>query len=330
MEYPVVEGPAKGRDISYKYLIQYPELAELERGIPYKQFYYHSQVRNKETEYRILKKITESREHAEMLVTNCPLTTGLNRYPDVLPYKDTMVPVLGYQYINACFIDSTLSNTQHLFIATQAPLKSSMDSFWSMIWQHCVELIVMICCVTENGMAKCEEYFPEDDSLLCSDFEITLEHRFNEFPNLVHRVFRLTHLESGENKRVTHLHGNAWPDAGAPKIRDEFHTIRQIIETIKGKKLLNPNCKVAVHCSAGIGRTGLLIGIFNMVVALEEMIESDIQTQEKNARVSVFGTVRRLREQRWGMVRNFKQYKFMYKFMEYWITAYLASQANIV
>ena len=61
---------------------------------------------------------------------------------------------------------------------------------------------------------------------------------------------------------------------------------------------------------------------------LEELIEIDIQNSTNNARVSVFGTVRRLREQRWGMVNSLKQYKFMYKFMEDWITAYLAGLAN--
>ena len=59
MQYPIVEGKARQRDVSYKYIVQYPDLAEVEKGIPFKEFYYHSRIRNKEMEYRIIKRITE-------------------------------------------------------------------------------------------------------------------------------------------------------------------------------------------------------------------------------------------------------------------------------
>ena len=58
------------------------------------------------------------------------------------------------------------------------------------------------------------------------------------------------------------------------------------------KHFKNIEMKVVVHCSAGIGRTGMFIGIFNMVTALEELL----MREESLARVSVFGVVRRLRE----------------------------------
>jgi receptor-type tyrosine-protein phosphatase zeta len=326
MDYPIIEGRARQRDLSYKYLIEYPELFELEKGIPYKEFYYHSRMRNKDIEYRILKKITETREHSEFLVHNSPLTISLNRYPDILPYNDTIVSLINNEYINASFIDSALVSSENMFIATQAPLRSTMSTFWSMMWEHNVELIVMICCINESGMKKCEEYFPEEGSMLCNNFEICLEKTYYITSNLIQRDFSIMHIPTKEYKSLSHLHGSAWPDQDAPEIKDEFTSIDIIIHSIKTKRLMNPNCKIAIHCSAGIGRTGVLLGIFNMVVGLEELIELDIQNNTNNSRVSVFGTARRLREQRWGMISSSKQYKFLYKFMEYWITAYLASQ----
>lgn len=330
MDIATVEGPARLRDISYNFFTQYTEIKELEKGIPYKEFYFHSQMRKKDVEFRLLKIITETKEHADFLVRNCPLTLSLNRYPDILPYKDTVVSLLNHSYINASFIDSSLPNTENMFIATQAPLKSSVSSFWSMIWQYNVELIIMICCINENGMPKCDEYFPEESSIVCENFQISVESSFQVFPGLIQRIFKLLDLNTLEIKSVTHLHGKSWPDQGVPKIKDEYNSIDHIIQSIKNARLMQPNCKIAVHCSAGIGRTGMLIGIYNLVVALEEMIEYDIQNSTNFARVSVFGTTRRLREQRWGMVNNEKQYKFMYKFMEYWITAYLVNQANLL
>ena len=129
MDYPRIEGKSRNRDLSYKYITQFPDLLELERGIPYKEFYYHSRLRNKDIEFRIIRRITESKEHSEYLVKNSPLTVPFNRYPDILPYKDTLVSLSDNSYINACFIDSSLSNTENLFIATQGPLRTTMNTF---------------------------------------------------------------------------------------------------------------------------------------------------------------------------------------------------------
>lgn len=133
MELSIVEGPARLRDLSIKYLTQYSEINELERGIPFKELYYHSRIRNKELEYRIIKRITETKEHTEYLVFNSPGTMCFNRYADILPYKDTLVTLNDNQYINASFIDGTMENSENMFIATQGPLKATTDTFWSMI-----------------------------------------------------------------------------------------------------------------------------------------------------------------------------------------------------
>jgi len=54
--------------------------------------------------------------------------------------------------------------------------------------------------------------------------------------------------------------------------------------------------------SAGVGRTGTLLSIFNLDLILRETLKK--KGDEKKVRISVFGVVRRLREQRWGMVNT--------------------------
>jgi protein tyrosine phosphatase len=96
---------------------------------------------------------------------------------------------------------------------------------------------------------------------------------------------------------------------------------------------------IVVHCSAGIGRTGTLIALFNMLEAVvyttdpnnyEDLKESlyDNVYLKKNyseiikhpLRISVFGCVRKLREQRMRMVKKFEQYSFIYSYLERWLT----------
>lgn len=68
--------------------------------------------------------------------------------------------------------------------------------------------------------------------------------------------------------------------------------------------------KIVFHCSAGIGRTGTIIAIYNIIQSLKSLIENE-RDQEPSAeissmtpRISIFGVVRRLREQRYCMVQS--------------------------
>ena len=43
----------------------------------------------------------------------------------------------------------------------------------------------------------------------------------------------------------------------------------------------------------------------------------------KKKRISVFGTVRKMREQRWSMVKKQVQYGFIYDYLERWVQKHL-------
>ena len=63
-------------------------------------------------------------------------------------------------YINANYINTSTSQNDQFFIATQGPLPQTVENFWRMIWQEKVSLIVMLTCVKEGGKVKCDQYFP--------------------------------------------------------------------------------------------------------------------------------------------------------------------------
>jgi protein tyrosine phosphatase len=55
--------------------------------------------------------------------------------------------------------------------------------------------------------------------------------------------------------------------------------------------------KVVIHCSAGIGRTGTTIALCHLILNLWTQRNQNIEPK-----ISVFSTVRRIREQRYGLV----------------------------
>jgi protein tyrosine phosphatase len=53
-------------------------------------------------------------------------------------------------------------------------------------------------------------------------------------------------------------------------------------------------------------------------MTIDEGVLTDYPHSRK-ARVSVFGAVRRMREQRWNMVKKQVQYSFIYEYLERWV-----------
>ena len=299
------------RDISKFYVERHPELQFCEMLLPYKEFYYHSQEREKIVEFKIIKKITETKKHAEMLLENVGDRLSRNRYADILPYKDTIILPISGDYINASMIDGAGSTDRGMFIATQGPTQATSNTFWQLVWDYNVPLIIMSCCITENETEKCFQYFPLDDRLITEDFEVSLVKGSKKFANLHERVLMICHKPTENYRIVVHLQFVGWPDLSVPSVVSEFYSISYMVEKIE-KKWRQYRGKILVHCSAGVGRTGAIIAVYNMI--------SDVKTEKQ---VSVFRTVRLLREQRWGMVANEEQYSFIYEYMEHWISSYL-------
>lgn len=304
------------RDISKEYILRHEELQFCEIPIPYKEFYYHSEARDQPLEFKILKKITETKSHAQILVENIGDNLSQNRYPDILPFKDTMIAPINSSYMNSNVINGFTPSSLGMFIASQAPIELTMNSFWQLIWDYNVPLIIMGCNLVEDNVEKCYQYFPTDEKIRTEDFEIFTVKQKNMFPNLIERVLLITHPASESQRMINHLHFTAWPDALVPSLNEDFYSINYLIGKIE-KKWNGGKGKILVHCSAGVGRTGVIIAIYNLVSEIKE-----------KGTLSVFKTVRLLREQRWGMVATEEQYTFIYKFMVYWISSYLMQSNN--
>ena len=88
----------------------------------------------------------------------------------------------------------------------------------------------------------------------------------------------------------THYFFKAWPDFGVP---DTPKSLVSLIKLIRGQEQVTENNPLLVHCSAGVGRTGTFIGLWNVMEDLD---------RGQNETINTFKTVMDMRRARCLMV----------------------------
>lgn len=205
------------------------------------------------------------------------------------------VPLSTKKYINASFVSAPKPKS---FIATQGPIPASIDDFWQMVFDYNVEIIVMLCSLSENGREKCCEYW--NDKIKKISFKVNVLEEKKDGPYLKIRTIVIE--KGGVSKKVTQFHFLGWPDHGAPDIEDVYSTFDEMIKMIHSEK------PVVVHCSAGVGRTGTFITLYNLYNEI-------IKGVNTGASISIFNMVRKLKEMRMFLVESLLQYRFVYLFI---------------
>nr|XP_034182626.1 receptor-type tyrosine-protein phosphatase N2 isoform X1 [Osmia lignaria] len=201
-------------------------------------------------------------------------------------------------YINASTIKSTDHDPRNpAYIATQGPLPQTTADFWQLVWEQGSVVIVMLTRLTEEGVAMCHRYWPEEGSELYHIYEVHLVSEHFWCDDYLVRSFYLKNLRTGETRTVTQFHFLSWPENGVPnstKALLEFR--RKINKSYKGR-----SCPIVVHCSDGVGRTG--------TYCLIDMVLNRMMKGAKE--IDIAATLEHIRDQRPDMVATKQQFKFV-------------------
>ncbi|GJQ11413.1 hypothetical protein GpartN1_g3204.t1 [Galdieria partita] len=270
----------------------------------------------------------ELKREQTFIKARLPKNQVKNRYVDVLPCDEYCVAVkccdaVEYVYLNASRISNIFPEDDRVYIATQAPLKSCTKDFWHMVLQEESNIIVMATSLVERGISKCDIYWPTKEQTvwnlgciqLCLEKEVFIAEN-----SIVRRHIRLCHkLSDGsmEDRLVYQFQYSGWPDHGIPIETYSFLYLLEQVEKYRlGKSLV-------VHCSAGIGRTG----VFCTLDILRRYLSSHSFLQRMNALVDkgankeevaaflirvVSETVVQLRKRRPGMIQTAQQFWFLF------------------
>lgn len=250
------------------------------------------------------KKLSNMKVDSNRFVSaSLPCNKHKNRLVHILPIESTRVcltPIRGVEgsdYINASLIDGY--RQRGAYIATQGPLQDTTDDFWRMLWEHNSTIVVMLTKLKEMGREKCYQYWPSERSVRYQCLVVEPIAEYN-MPLYVLREFKITDARDGSSRTLRQFQFNDWPEQGIPKTGDGF--IDFIGQVHKTKEQFGQEGPITVHCSAGVGRTGVFI---TLSIVLERMQYEGV--------IDLFQTVRILRTQRPAMVQTEEQYQFCYQ-----------------
>jgi len=217
-------------------------------------------------------------------------------------YKDNKVKIQSDNgYINASWIHIP---SYRRFIATQGPLESTIEDFWVMCYTYDIKVILMLCKLDGDYKEKCSNYW---DINLKNFFLEKIGQTIQLNVGLRIRKFKIIKKDNKVEKNIIQIHLTSWPDHSMPDI--SYNKILDIIFLLDKLKQRFP---VVVHCSAGIGRTGTFISIYNLYHEIKEQINN---AKIKEIKFSIMNLVRKLKEMRLYLVESECQYSFLYQFV---------------
>ncbi|PKY09244.1 phosphatases II [Aspergillus campestris IBT 28561] len=265
-----------------------------------------------------------------------PEVKARNRFLNVQAWANSrihlQVPDGKCDFINASpiVLTDSLSKEERRYIATQGPKLENISHFWQMVFHETkdVGVVVMLTQTFESSREKCSQYFPlssESPTMVLREDES--DHSANDASEedmndgvLGHvtlletvvdvqsysEVRKLQLTFGSESKIVWHFLFLRWADYSELKGEDRDALLHLIpLSTSK----CTPDNPLIVHCSAGVGRTGVFIALDHLLQELESgqllRVTGDVDP--------VFETVNQMREQRMMMVYNEMQFHSIYE-----------------
>ncbi|KAH1022613.1 tyrosine-protein phosphatase non-receptor type 14 [Dendroctonus ponderosae] len=261
-------------------------------------------------------KIPKKKENAGFSTSLLPENAPFNRFKDVLPYEDNrlrLTPTKGnkYGYINASHITATVGSKQRFYIAAQGPTRTTLPYFWQCVWEAEVYLMVQLTDHTEDLT-----YLPDSDERCVNigkDYQVWWEFS-QKTGHCITSKIRLCQVASRRYRTMWHLHYTDWGDQGCPNSVAHFLGFLEEMQGVYQHSMSeippghNKNPPILVHCTAGVGRTGLTI--------LSDLL---LYTVDHNQEVCIPGVVGLLRQQRPQMIQTIAQYRFVYSLLIHYL-----------
>ncbi|XP_047244585.1 receptor-type tyrosine-protein phosphatase zeta isoform X9 [Girardinichthys multiradiatus] len=227
-----------------------------------------------------------------------------NRDCSVIPAERSRVhlsPTAGEtsDYINASYI--TGYRLFREFIITQNPLPDTIKDFWTMIWDHNIQVIISLPGTKEEA-ELCAFWPSNEQSFSFTMFTVIKRSEahicLSNEDMLVVREYTLTAAKDDFILEVKHFLAPCWPNPDSP-ISNTFELISLVNEERAGK-----DCPTVVHDDVG----GVTAGTFCALSSLKQQLDAE-------GSADVFQAARLINLLRPRVFVDVENYQFLYKAM---------------
>ncbi|KAL6767044.1 hypothetical protein ACKKBG_A38360 [Auxenochlorella protothecoides x Auxenochlorella symbiontica] len=246
-----------------------------------------------------------------------------NRYSDVLPFDDHRIrlrrepspgdagTVSDPLYINASPLEGAPGDVPWHLTLAQAPLRSTREHFWQMVFECQHTHVVSLTNPVENGVVKSSAYLAEEAGWKrrFGGMAVKTEGVSEAHAKLWLRRLSLRGGGGPPPRPVWHWHYAAWPDHGVPASPEAL--LRLVGE------LAPVQTPILAHCSAGIGRSGVF-AVLLVAVRRAEAALSGTRPASAEDLADLRGLVAACRAQRAGCVQTLAQYAFVHTALKRW------------
>lgn len=220
---------------------------------------------------------------------------------ETLPINNEAWPVrwiaFDYNHVGGPYNASTLLLFGHHFIALREPTSETVDTFFKVLMDHGVSILVRV---------KPEGEYKENGSFNY------WEGKMLEGPG--YQVIQPRMKSSRgcqEGAGINYFYTNSWVDDSGMSLEKLYELVQSVR---KAYKKIDGNGPIACHCAAGVGRTGTFIAAYILAEMIDALDPKDIGT------LSIEEVVLKLSIQRPKMVVKEVQYLLLYRFVDYYMS----------
>ena len=199
-----------------------------------------------------------------------------------------------YNKINSYYNGSLVEEDGIRFLALEGPLDRTIPRFFDAIIETDAPLLIRLTPEQENGVEKCAPYWK--GRLLKND-RLAIPRRQGSLMDC---------------KNIFYLATDEWKD-NAPVNAELLLNL-----VLKARSIYDPSKgPLAVHCSAGVGRTGTFIAGYCLIHEIDTQIASGVPINE--LQLSVERLVARLSLQRYYLVGRAPQYLNLHQMIQIYL-----------
>lgn len=203
-----------------------------------------------------------------------------------------------YNCVDGSYNASTILLHGHHFIALEEPMQETLNAFFMLLMKHQARILVRL---------KPEGEYADKGSLSYWQDRIT------KSPDCSFIQLGETHSPIlNDTFLIPYFYTNNWVDNQGIEVADLYNLVQEVRKADQNTIEKGP---LAIHCAAGIGRTGTFIAAHVIANTLDHCALEELSIEEIVLKLSI---------QRSRMVSTAEQYLLLYKFVEY----YLAQKMN--